>query len=157
MADMAVQGSDPTVLGNALSAASLFALGPDGLDDYKAAIAWLEPRVSATAASRPEVKHYCLNALGGLLLRSGWIDEAIARLSEGITALKDMELATDWAYLAVAHARKGNLADARRWLDRLRAGAHDRRASIWDSEELALLRGEAESLLFDAEFPKDPF
>jgi hypothetical protein len=70
--------------------------------------------LSAAAALRPEVKHYCQNALGGLLLRSGRIDEAIAPVNEGIAALKDMELATDWAYLALSHARKGNLAEARR-------------------------------------------
>jgi tetratricopeptide (TPR) repeat protein len=157
MADMAVQGSDPTVVWNALSAASLFALGPDGLDDYRTAIAWLERRLSTPAPLAPKVRHYFLNALAGLLLRSGRIEEAIARVNEGIAALKEMELATDWAYLALAHARKGNLAEARRWLDRFRAAPHDPQASFWDSEELGLLRGEAELLLFDTLFPNDPF
>jgi predicted Zn-dependent protease len=156
-ADMAVQGSDPTVVWNALSAASLFALGPAGLDDYRTPMSWLESRLSAPPALGPKVKHYYLNALGGLLLRSGRIDEAIARVNEGMAAIKEMELPTDWAYLTLAHARKGNLVEARRWLDRLRAAPQDSRASFWDSEELTLLRGEAESLLFDAEFPKGPF
>jgi len=53
-------------------------------------------------ALRPEVKNYRLSALGGLLLRSGRIDEAIAQVNEGFAALKEMELATDWAYLALA-------------------------------------------------------
>jgi hypothetical protein len=68
-----------------------------------------------------------------------------------------MELPTDRAYLALAHARKGNFAEAHRWLDRLRASPADSSASFWDLQELALLRSEAESLLFDAGFPRDPF
>ena len=67
------------------------------------------------------------------------------------------ELATDWAYLSLAHARKGRFAEARHWLERLRTWRPDSRASFWDLQELALLRGEAESLLLDAEFPSDPF
>ncbi len=65
------------------------------------------------------------NALGGLLLRAGRIDEAIARVNEGIAAAKEVEIPTDWAYLALAHARKGSLAEARRWLERLRTSRPD--------------------------------
>src|SRR5262249_1348362 len=57
-ADLAWQGSDPTVVWNALSAASVFALGPKGLDDYRVPIAWLESRLSAVPAPRPLIKHY---------------------------------------------------------------------------------------------------
>ena len=56
------------------------------------------------------------NALGGLLLRAGRIDEAIARVNEGIAAAKDVEIPSGWAYLALALARKGSLAEARRRL-----------------------------------------
>jgi hypothetical protein len=108
-------------------------------------------------APRPFYRHLHSNALGGLLLRAGRVDEAIVRLHEGIAAAREKEIPTDWMYLALAHARKGNLADARRWLDRIRAVPDDSRASFWDSEELALLRGEAGSLLFDTQFPSDPF
>jgi hypothetical protein len=89
------------------------------------------------------------------LLRAGRLDEAIARVHEGMSA-KELELPTDWAYLALAHAQKGNLAEARHWLDRLRGVPQDPRA-FWDSQEIDLLRGEAESLLFDAGFPQNPF
>jgi tetratricopeptide (TPR) repeat protein len=92
-----------------------------------------------------------------LLLRAGRIDEAIVRVNEGIAAAKEVEMPTDWAYLALAHAKKGNFAEARRWLDRLRTYHPDSSATLWDRQELALLRSEAELVLFDAEFPRDPF
>jgi hypothetical protein len=63
----------------------------------------------------------------------------------------------DWAYLALANARMGRFAEARRWLDRLRGVRHDPQEYFWNVQELALFRSEAESLLFDAAFPGDPF
>jgi hypothetical protein len=63
---------------------------------------------------------------------------------------------TDWAYLALAHARKGNSAEARRWLERLRGFRPAPSITFWDLPELTLLQSEAESLLFDARFPSDP-
>ena len=83
-------------------------------------------------------------------------NSAIARLHEGITAA-GVDIPTDWAYLALAHARKGDFAETRRSLERLRAASPDPSATFWDLQELALLQCEAESLLFDAEFPGDPF
>ena len=121
------------------------------------AISWFENRLSATPPPRPSSRHLFSNSLGGLLLRAGRLDEAIARVNEGIAAAKDVEIPTDWAYLAIAHARKGSLAEARRWLERLRAARPDSSASFWDLQELALLRSEAESRIFDAGFPSDPF
>ena len=153
---MAGQGPDPAVVWSVLNAASLFGLGADGLDDYRLAMGWLEHRLSAVPAPHAMYRHLFSSALGGLLLRAGRVDEAIVRLNEGISAAA-MELPTDWAYLALAHAKKGDLAEARRWLDRLRASPHDPNASFWDLQELALLWNEAESLLFDAGFPSDPF
>jgi tetratricopeptide (TPR) repeat protein len=126
------------------------------VDDYRVAIGWFEQWRSAVPAPPAQYRHIFSNALGGLLLRAGRVDEAIARLSEGIAAAA-VEIPTDWTYLALAHSKKGNLGGARRSLDRLRAAAPDPSATFWDLQELALLRSEAESLLFDAEFPSDPF
>jgi tetratricopeptide (TPR) repeat protein len=154
------QGADPTVIWNAFSAASLFALASDGLSEYRVPMQWFESRLSAVPAPRATYRHYCSVALGGLLFRAGRIDEAIARLNEATAAAKDTkegETPTNWAYLALAHARKGNHAEARRWLDPLRALRLDPSAFFWDFQELAILRGEAESLLLDAGFPSDPF
>jgi hypothetical protein len=144
------------VFSQALAAASFFAMGAEGLDDYRVAMGWLEKRLSAVPAPPPLYRHVFSSALGGLLLRAGRMDEAIVRLNEAITA-GGLDIPTDWAYLAPARAKKGDLAEARRWLERLRAAGPDPSASFWDLQELALLRSEAESLLFDAEFPGDPF
>src|SRR5262249_19142104 len=146
-ADLARQGSEPTVIFNALSAASVFALGAKGLNDYRVPTAWLEPRLSAVPAPSPQARHYLSNALGGLLLRAGRLDEAIVRIQEGIAAAQDEELPTDWTYLALAHARKGQLTEARQMLERLRERHPDSSLSFWDLQEIALLRSEAEALL----------
>ena len=152
----ACQGPNPTVVWNEISAASLFALGAEGLDDYQVPIGWCEKRLSANPAPRPLYRHIFSSALGALLLRAGRVDEAIVRLHEAIT-VKEVEIPTDWAYLALAHAEKGDFAECRRSLERCRSAGLDPSASFWDLQELALLRSEAESLLFDAEFPSDPF
>jgi eukaryotic-like serine/threonine-protein kinase len=153
---MAREGPNPTVVWNALSAVSLYALGAEGLDDYQVPIDWWK-RVCSNPALPPVVRHFFSNALGGLLLRAGRMDEAIARLNEAMAIAKEVEGPGDWAYLALAHARKGNFGEARKWLDRLRSVQHNPRVSFWDFQELALLQSEAASLLADAEFPSDPF
>lgn len=70
---------------------------------------------------------------------------------------REAERPGDLAFLAIAQARKGSFGEARKWLDRLHRMQHDPRESFWDVQELALLQSEAESLLFDAAFPSDPF
>ncbi len=147
---------EPTVFWNTLAAASFIGLGAQGLDDYQVPIHWCENRLAAVPAPGKLARHLLVSALGGLLLRAGREDEAIARLNEGIN-LGVMEFATDWAFLAMAHARKGRIEQARRSLERLRAAAPDPLGSFWEFQELALLRSEAESMLFDAGFPSDPF
>ncbi len=111
---MDYQGPDPTVVWNALAAASFFALGAEGLDDYRVPMRWIERRLSASPTLNPVIKHYFSNVLGGLSLRAGRLDDAIGRVNEGIAAANQVELPTDWAHLALAHALKGNLAEARR-------------------------------------------
>jgi predicted Zn-dependent protease len=146
-AALAWQGSDPTVIWNALTAAWVFTLGAKGLDDYRVPIGWMESRLSAVPAPKPLWRHLCLNALGGLLLRAGRLDEAIERIQEGVTAAKDEELAIDWTYLALARARKGKLAEARQALERLREVRSDPMDTLWDLQQLALVRSEAEALV----------
>jgi serine/threonine protein kinase/WD40 repeat protein len=153
---LAQEGTDPTVVWNALSAASLLALGSGAMDDYRVPISWFEKRLSATPTPVPVLRHFFLNALGGLLLRAGRMDEAIARINEGL-AVKGRELPSDWAYLVLALARKENGSEARRCLDRLHAALPDPQFTFWDLQELDLLRAEAESLIFDAAFPSYPF
>jgi hypothetical protein len=129
-----------------VSAASVFALGPKGLDDYRVPIAWFERRLPDVPAFRPDWRHHFGNGFGGLLLRAGRLDEAIVRIKEGIAAAQDVQIPTDWAYLALAHARKGQLAEARQMLEHLRVRHPDSSLTFWDLQEVALLRSEAEAL-----------
>jgi predicted Zn-dependent protease len=144
---LAWQGSEPTVIYSAVTAASVLAMRAKGLEDYRVPIAWFERRQSDVPALRPGWKHNFWNALGGLLLRAGRLDEAIARIQEGIAAAPDVQIPTDWTYLALAHARKGELAEARQMLERLRERHPDSSTTFWDLQEIALLRSEAEALL----------
>lgn len=106
----------------------------------------MESRLSAVPAPSPLVRRYFSNALGGILLRAGRLDEAIARINEGIAAAKDVEIPSDWTYLALAHARSGKLVEARQMLERLRDSRPDSSATFWDLQEVTLLRSEAEAL-----------
>jgi WD40 repeat protein/tetratricopeptide (TPR) repeat protein len=154
---MAHEGQDPTVVWNALTAASLLALAPEAIGDYRVLIAYIERRLSATPAPPALYRHLYSSALGGLLLRAGRTDEAIARLKEGAEVAKAIEIPTDWAYLGIAGARRRNFAEARRCLERLASVPPDSSATFWDLQEIGLLRSEADSLFLDAEFPGDPF
>ncbi len=100
---------DPILAWDATHAGSLLVLGGGGLDDYRVPIVWFENRL-ADVPVPPPIYHpyYFPNALGGLLIRAGRIDEAIVRLNEGTALAKEAKFEdypTDWAYLALAHAQ----------------------------------------------------
>jgi predicted Zn-dependent protease len=73
---------------------------------------WCKKRLSAVPAPPPLYRHIFSSALGGRLFRAGRIDEAIARLKEGLAASTESGFSTDWAYLALAYERTGRLAEA---------------------------------------------
>ena len=160
-------GTHPTPVLFIASTAQAMALGIGDPDEDRAIMARLEKWLQAVAApprtnaTRPRTqRHEAARRLGALLFRAGRIDEAIARLNEGLAASREWQpdgSPGDWVYQALAHARKGDLAEARRWLERLRHWSGDPRFSFWDIQELALLGGEAEALILDAGFPRDPF
>jgi hypothetical protein len=154
---LAREGPNPTAVWNAVAAASFLALAPGAVADYRVPIAYFEQRLAATPAPRTLYRRLFSNALGGLLLRAGRHDEAIARINEGIAAAKDMEVPTDWTYLALVHARRGDWDAARQSLGHVRNGPPDGSLTYWELQEVELLRGEAESLIGDAVFPRDPF
>jgi hypothetical protein len=81
------------------------------------------------------------------LIRSANIEYPPIVFPRRVAAAKDVQIPTDWAYLALAHARKGQLAEARQMLERLRERHPDSSLSFWDLQEIALLRSEAETLL----------
>ena len=64
---MAGQGPDPTVVWSVLNAASFFALGAEGLDDYRLAMGWLEHRLSAVPVPNAMYRHLYLVRTGRTL------------------------------------------------------------------------------------------
>ena len=120
------------------------ALGPGALPDYARPLALAELAVSRAA---PVAKHHALNTLGALLYRAGRYREAVGRLEEGLRAAKGQAVAQDWLFLAMAHHRLGEEAEARRSLARLAKDEPAGGASPWVKLEVELLRREAEALV----------
>ena len=116
---VARDASAPNLASLVLDSASILSLGPAGPDDPGPLSASIESNRSSLDSTRNFDFHPYSTALGGLYLRAGRLDEAIARLGEGIAADGGQGTPIDRAFLAMAHARKGDLAEARRHLDRL--------------------------------------
>jgi WD40 repeat protein/serine/threonine protein kinase/tetratricopeptide (TPR) repeat protein len=131
-------------------------LAPDAVADRAAPVRLAQSAVDgAPAAAKPVY----LNTLGAALYRAGRFQEAVSRLEEGIRGRGDESLPQDWVFLAMAHRQLGHDAEARGWLDRLRAYRPNERPKYdWNELEIRLLRREAEAvILYDPIFPTDPF
>jgi len=93
-------------------------------------------------------KNFSTTCLGAALFRAGRYDEAIRLLNESGEADGGPGVPQVWAFLAMAHHRKGDAAEARRWLDKLLSYRPGASASFfWDDVEVQLLRREAESVV----------
>ena len=102
-------------------------------------------------------KRFALNTLGAALYRAGRIDEAIARLDESVKASGGVGVPQDWVFLAMAHHKKGNADEARRWLEKVRAHKDEKIAFSTDLVEIRILLREAEALLRETPpAPLDP-
>jgi hypothetical protein len=158
LADLGPRGPIPALMNNT---AWICALGPGALEGEA------RPRVvgfaeAAVAALPPDTdgkgRHIVLNTLGAVLHRAGRDREAVDRLREGIEADGGNGYALDWLFLALAHHRLGDPAEATRWLARASGPApRSQGASVWDAAEIEAVRREAAGLIFDAAFPTDPF
>jgi tetratricopeptide (TPR) repeat protein len=120
------------------------ALGPDALADYARPLALAELAVGQAA---PAGKHHALNTLGALLYRAGRYREAVGRLEEGLQAARGQGVAQDWVFLAMAHHRLGEEAEARGSLARLAKHRPVEGGPPWVKLEVELLRREAEALV----------
>ncbi len=158
-AALARRGAVPPAFWDSVSDAAILALGAGDPEDDRKAIDRLAGPLRAVPAAHPVVRSTCSAAMGAVLLRAGRLDEALARLDEAEAAAREAkfeEYPQRWGYLALAWASKGDPAEARRWLERFRRRPPSPGATFWDLQELALLQDEAESLLLDAGFPRDP-
>jgi tetratricopeptide (TPR) repeat protein len=134
--------SDP----NSLNSAAWFCTyASDAVADLAVPVQMAE---KAVAGYPPHLKRLALNTLGAALYRAGRIDEAIARLDESVKASGGVGVPQDWAFLAMAHHKKGNVEEARRWLEKLRSHKPDPKAGFsTDVVECRIFLKEAEALL----------
>ena len=123
-------------------------LGPNAVADPGAVVRLAE---ISLAKSQDAAKSDVLNTLGAALYRAGRHDEAIRHLDERLAKLKDVGGPQDWAFLAMAHHRRGEPAEARRWLGKLQSYKPKITSGLsWDDVEVGILRQEAETQLRDA-------
>jgi len=132
--------SDPNLLNGA---AWYCTYASDAVADLDVPVRMAE---KALAGYPPDQKRFALNTLGAALYRAGRIDEAIAWLVESVKASGGAGTPEDWAFLAMAHAKKGNDNEARCWLEKLRSHKPDDKApSSPGPLELRMLAREAET------------
>jgi WD40 repeat protein/serine/threonine protein kinase len=118
---------------------------PDAVADLTVPVKMAEVAVAGYPA---ELKRVALNTLGAALYRAGRIGEAIARLDESVKASGGTGVPQDWVFLAMAHHKKGNADEARRWLEKVRAYVNaEKNAFSKELVETRFLLREAEALL----------
>ena len=133
---------------------------PSGVADHEALIRLAE---LALKGYDPAQARFLPNPLGAALYRVGRFADAIRLLEEEIQLKKGREQPANWAFLAMAHFRVGHEYEARRWLDQFKnyhpSGQPDVHfRDFWDDLETRLLLSEAKAVvLFDPNFPADPF
>ena len=124
-------------------------LAPDILADHEAFLRLAEAAFRGAAPTR---KSPTSRTLGAVLYRVGRFDEAIQRLDEGMKLGGGQGTPQYWAFLALAHHRLGHRAEARRWLDELRAWPmRHRHGFTWEGVEIGVLSREAESVILDGD------
>ena len=122
-------------------------LAPDAVADLAVPVRMVEKAMAAPIWNNS--KEFTLFVLGAALYRAGRIDEAIARLemsekSYGKESPPSPEL---WIYLAMAHHKKGNADEARRWLEKARSHKPAKPKKVLEDLKDRLLLKEAEELL----------
>jgi tetratricopeptide (TPR) repeat protein len=132
-------------------------LAPDAVGDPDALVRLAETLLKES----PEgpLKAQFMRALGAAYYRAGRFDRCIARIEESIRMRGGESQGRDWAFLAMALARKGRRPEAMSWLKRLpTVKAADSPIKFWEEQRMKIHSAEAEAVvLYDPIFPADPF
>jgi WD40 repeat protein/tetratricopeptide (TPR) repeat protein len=128
------------------------ALGPDAVGDWKQPLALIEQVLRRLPPTRTKelggIRHAFLNTCGAVLYRAGRWQQAVDRLREGLDATGKQGTFHDWVFLAMAHHRLGQHADARAMLERARRMRDAQQPrDAWDAAEQDLLLAEALALV----------
>ena len=107
-----------------------------------------EPSTDAPAvvALRAWQRHAFLNIDGSLLVRAGRDREGIDKLALAMRASEGGGSVYDWAFLALAHARLGQIPDAEKWLAKAQAGQAVGQL-FWQECEVRLILDEVKSMI----------
>jgi lipopolysaccharide biosynthesis regulator YciM len=92
------------------------ALAPDAVPRYDTIVRGLEKAV----VDHPTACRY-RHSLGSILFRTGQFKGAVEQLNAALQCHQQTGLPllpSDWLFLAMAHQRLGNAAEARKWLDK---------------------------------------
>jgi WD40 repeat protein/tetratricopeptide (TPR) repeat protein len=138
---------------------NLCAVGPGAVVDWQKPLVLMDDRVARLAEAEPkaapaaqnqlrQMRHATLTMKGAVLYRAGRFAEAVPCLQKGLAVNGGGGTIQGWAFLAMAHHRLGQAAEARRWLAKAaRARAQTGGAFSWETVEQELLTREAETLL----------
>jgi len=103
------------------------------------------------AVAAPKSANY-LNTIGVVQYRNGRFSEAVQSLTQSLIASRGSSSAHDLYFLAMAHAKLGDLAKARSsYLEAFRWTRRQLKLSAHDADELRRFRAEAEQVLREAE------
>jgi hypothetical protein len=144
--------------------ARISAMGPAALDDYGPCLRLAERAVAAQGGHEP------LGTLGAILFRAGQCQHAVRQLQQAISAQGGGGSPRDQLFLAMASHAMGDERRAREELKKIETSIPrvlaaeselrdgERLPDDWlTPTELGMLRAEAEGLLMDSAFPRNPF
>ena len=129
-------------------------LGPGGIGDDGKPQAWSESML-AKYPERKSSRHIANRVRALIHYRSGQFRETIERINEGIKTDDGAIDDEDVNWLALAYLGLGDYTKAREILASHRLDSNQLR--FWYSIGLRLIRRQAEQILFDHDFPVDPF
>ncbi len=148
----------------ALQASWTISLAPNAVDDYARPLELADWVIDSLASLKApanvvrDYRHEALRVRAAVRIRAGRTAEGLADLTKA-AELADSD-PVDLLLAAIAHARTGQLAEAKAQLARALAAvaAESGKLTSWQRKaELAVLRIEAEWAILDCVFPAEPF
>ncbi|MFI5455436.1 MAG: type IV pilus biogenesis/stability protein PilW [Isosphaerales bacterium] len=129
------------------SVARCCVFGPGAVADREAPVRLAG---SARAIDPEDRSGRARTTLGAALYRAGRFDEAIKQLGPNAPGDGREGTPIDWAFLALAHARRGDRPEARRWLEKRSSRTPPTDETVdpfWNELTIQLLHRECRALL----------
>jgi hypothetical protein len=142
-----------------MTLAGVLTLRPGGVGDDGKGLSWIEPPPSMIGRARSQWWPHFPRVLDAVLLRAGRPVEAIERIRAEIALRDGSARFEETVFLAMAYFQTGDSPQARALLAKLGDGAPASPSSEawWASRVRRLLYRESVRLIFDPDFPTNPF